>query len=283
MFVLPTEHYQGINFPSDFNLKKFLEIRQFVDCDVIERMQLVRRIGSESLHAKVYAGELNRSIIAVKVLKRVEKFANEMIINEILLEDPTNDLYFLYLIRGLIYDNEAFLIMEMAMSDVQQRVKYSIELPQDIYRTVSEVLQSLLRLARLGIFHADLHLGNVFLVMRNGQLRTVIGDFGESSVAESPTASSSDLFQFINALRQKLYHNHEVISVLDTFFSRIGKVAGKCETNFDNYIELKSTEKDTVIRCNVEFIESAISEWRYIFWRQLVMSSHHLVQFYLQF
>jgi tRNA A-37 threonylcarbamoyl transferase component Bud32 len=150
----------------------------------------------------------------------------------------------------------------IAMADVNQRMKYSIELPNDVYLTVTEVLQSLLRLARLSIYHGDLHLGNIFLVMRNGQLRTVIGDFGESSFTDSPTASSSDLFQFINALRQKPYRSPQVMDVLNSFFAKIGKIAGKYEMYFDKLLEKEVSEKDAVIICNVEFIESAISEWR---------------------
>jgi serine/threonine protein kinase len=264
MFVFPTEYYSGINIPANFDLEKYLEIRDSIDCQIIEGIQLVRRIGSESLHAKVYAAELKETVIAVKVLKKAEKLSNEVFINEIIFNDPTNDLYFLYFIRGLMCDSASFLIMEMAMADIQQRMKYSIELPQDIYRTVSEVLQSLLRLAHLRIYHGDLHLGNVFLVMRNQQLRTVIGDFGESSIADSPTASSSDLFQFVNALRQKLSNSSKVLSVLNIFFASMGRLAGKCEINFDSYLELEMDEKDAIIRCNTEFIESAMSEWRYI-------------------
>jgi serine/threonine protein kinase len=262
MFVLPTEYYQGLNIPSEFNLKEYLRVANIVECELLESMTLIRRIGSESLHAKVYIGEIDQTAIAVKKLKNPRQFENEMTINNTVFEEGSNDLYFLYLIKGLMCDDGAFLIMELAMSDVLQRIKYFLELPKDIYRTVSEVLQSLLRLARLGIYHGDLHLGNVFLVLRNGQLRTVIGDFGESNFTDSPTSSSSDLFQFLNALREKLNRSQAVMPVLNSFYERIGKIAGKTESRFDDLLEVGVDEKQAVISCNVEFVETAISEWR---------------------
>lgn len=263
MFILPTEYYQGINIPSEFNLKRYIEITRTLDCDIMDRMELVRRIGSESLHAKVYAGEVNETIIAVKNLKDPKKFDNEILINNIVLDNGNNNLYFLYLIKGLVCEYGAFLIMEMGMCDIKQRMKYSINLPNDIYRTVSEVLQSLLRLARLGIYHGDLHLGNVFLVKRNGELCTVIGDFGESLITDSPTASSSDLFQFINAMREKVYRSEQVMYVLNTFYSKIGKIAGKSELYFDELLDRGINERTAAITCNVDFIETCISEWMY--------------------
>jgi hypothetical protein len=111
MFILPTEYYQGINVPSEFHLKKYLDIARTVDCDIIDNMELVRRIGSESLHAKVYAGEIGETIIAVKILKDPNQFGNEMTINNTIFEDISNDLYFLYVIKGLMCEQGAFLIM----------------------------------------------------------------------------------------------------------------------------------------------------------------------------
>ena len=128
-----------------------------------------------------------------------------MSINELILTDPENNFFFLYLIRGIICENQGFFIMEMAISDIRQKIKYSDITLEDLTNTVTDVLQSLLRLAHLRIYHGDLHIGNVFLVFRNCQIRTVIGDFGESSITDSPTASSSDLFQFINRLTVNFY------------------------------------------------------------------------------
>jgi len=267
MIVFPTEHYQGLNEPSnlDLDLEKFLEIRRSNDDDdddheFINSLKFTHRIGSDSLHAKVYAGQLHDSRIAVKALKVASKLDSEVAINLLITEDQTNNRYFLYFIRGLLCDDGAFLIMEMAMCDVQQLLKYSTVFPLDIFLMIKEVLQSLLRLAQLGIYHGDLHLGNVFLVMRDGKRRTVIGDFGESSVTTSPTASSSDLFYFINALRQRCYQL-EIITPLNNFFSALGWIASRSETDFDAYLIKNVTEKESAIRCNIEFIESATAEW----------------------
>ena len=277
MFNIPTQYYTGINIPSELDLNKFLCIITIQNYDVDDQLELVWRIGSENFNVKVYAGKINNTRVAVKVLKYAHKLDHEITINKLLQHDVNNNLYFLYYIKGQVchsgindndHDNDndnGILIMEMAMCDIKQKIKYCVIIQQDIYRMITEVLESLLVLARLGIYHGDLHAGNVFIVMRDGKFRTVIGDFGESMLSTSPTSSSSDLFQFIRSLREEISycHNnhHGITSTLDVLYQTIGKIAGKCENNFDIYLELGSSDSNTTIKCNVEFIQTIMNEW----------------------
>jgi len=123
-----------------------------------------------------------------------------------------------------------------------------------------EVVEALIQLASLRVFHGDLHIGNVFFVIRNCQTKTVIGDFGESMISDSPTSSSSDLFYFINSLREYL-ENEEFISKLNIFFNRIRE--NKSEANFDLYLE-SMTENEAIIRCNKEFLYKSLELWENI-------------------
>lgn len=149
--------------------------------------------------------------------------------------------------------------METAMADIKQRLKYSINIPEDTYRTVFDVFQSLLRLAQLQIYNSDFHLGNVFLVYKPGyscQFKIVISDFDESIISNSPTTSSSVLFQFIKSLSEALiyYDKPDVMIILDTFFQKIGNISGKYEIDFDKYLEYAINENKAIIRYNTEFV-----------------------------
>ena len=258
-FNIPEQYYQGINFPCNVKLQNYLQLQPLINCKLFDHLQLTCRIGSDSLHALVYSGILDGMYVAVKILKKTKQFDNEFYINRLIFSDTLNNQYFLYLIGATICDNKGLFVMEMAISDVKQRLLYSTITMQDLDNTVNEVLQSLLRLARYRIYHGDLHLGNVFYVCRNNYFRAVIGDFGESKLSDSPTTSSSDLFQFINALRQQI-NDPFFLEKLNIFFKNIGKISVCLEDKFDHYLQSMS-ECDAVIKCNVEFIESSIEAW----------------------
>ncbi|MHB1909631.1 MAG: protein kinase family protein [Nitrososphaerales archaeon] len=185
---------------------------------------------------------------------------NELLINEH-LNDPD---HFLYFIKGLTCEGQGFLIMETALSDLVQRLDYSEFTNEDLHRLFEEILSSLLRLAELRVYHGDLHCGNVFFVMRNCAIKAVIGDFGESSFADSPTASSSDLFYFVNSLRQRLgSRSGPFILKLDLLFRFLGSTCGCSEDDFDRYLETDTAKREAaVIRCNVEFLQRVQNYWK---------------------
>ncbi len=259
MSSMPVEHYKGINFPYKFNLQKYRKIKDNIDCMFIKHLNLIRRIGSESLHAKVYSGRIDNTIVAVKILKDIDQFENELYINEFIFEDPMNSLFFLYLIKGYICEDKGIFVMEMAISDLKQKINFSYITEDESNDIVSNVLLSILKLAELGIYHGDLHLGNIFLVLRNNNIRAVIGDFGESSPTTSPTSSSSDLFEFIRGLLEYI-DEPEILDKLNLFYGKIGKLSGRLEDDFDLYLE-KMDEQSASIKCNVEFIKNAINVW----------------------
>jgi tRNA A-37 threonylcarbamoyl transferase component Bud32 len=216
-------------------------------------LTLFQRIGSESLHARIYEGVFNDSHIAVKVLKKIEQLKNETEIND----RVSNSDYFLFMITSLTCETNGIIVMELAISDLKQRLDVITE--SDLEKMFVELLEALIQLANLQVYHGDLHIGNIFFVLRNSQIKTVIGDFGESEISNSPTSSSSDLFCFINSLRENLIRR-PFLNKLNTFFNKIGKVTGECESSFETYLETM-TENEALIRCNKDFLYQAISLW----------------------
>jgi len=258
MIVLPTTHYRGIHFPRPFNLPLYLELRGKADEKIIDSLVFSRRIGSDSLHAKIYSAKIDDVPVVVKVNKTLKGHHNELVFNKH-LNDPD---HFLYFIKGLTCEGQGFLIMETALSDLVQRLDYSEFTNEDLHRLFDEILSSLLRLAELRVYHGDLHCGNVFFVMRNCT-KAVIGDFGESSFSESTTSSSSDLFYFVNSLRQRLgrgTRSGPFILKLDLLVRFMGSTCGCTEDDFDRYLETGSVEA-AVIRCNVEFLQRVKEYW----------------------
>lgn len=275
MFVIPTKYHRGFNFPQHFNIVKYIKLKNHILGQNIDEFKLTQRIGSESLHAKVYEAIISDCAVAIKILKKFEKLENEKDINE----RVSNPDYFLFMIESLECEGKGIIIMELAISDLKQRL--TLPLPtesdperdpngkvfeliksftvEDLNRMFSEVIESLIQLASLQVYHGDLHIGNIFFVNRNCQTRTVIGDFGESSISNSPTSSSSDVFYFINSLREFL-PNGSFRSKVDTFFNGIGKIAGKYEILFDQYLETMS-ENEAIIRSNKNFLYQCLELW----------------------
>jgi tRNA A-37 threonylcarbamoyl transferase component Bud32 len=161
------------------------------------------------------------------------------------------------MITSLTCETNGIIVMELAISDLKQRLDVITE--SDLEKMFVELLEALIQLANLQVYHGDLHIGNIFFVLRNSQIKTVIGDFGESEISNSPTSSSSDLFCFINSLRENLIRR-PFLNKLNTFFNKIGKVTGECESSFETYLETM-TENEALIRCNKDFLYQAISLW----------------------
>jgi hypothetical protein len=152
------------------------------------------------------------------------------------------------MIRHIECVDIGFIIMELAFSDLKQSIQQTDITIPDLEKTVLNVIDCLIELAKKSVYHGDLHCGNVFLVYRNYGVTTVIGDFGESEITDSPTASSSDLFQFISSLRE--YTN---FPRLISLHSVMGRLSGQCERDFD-------INQDS-IKCNVDFLLRVKKYW----------------------
>lgn len=255
--TIPTTRYRGINFPRNFNKTYYDDI----SCNVLDNIELLTRIGSDSLRAKVYEASINNVSAAIKVVKR-GKSDHERYINK-LIENPS---YFLYMIDGVSCSINDYMIMEIAVSDVNQRLLYSDINQNDFNTLIDRVIICITELASLGIYHGDLHCGNVFYVMRDCEISIVLGDFGESMVSDSYTTSSSDLYCFINSLREKLLENictrcnddkvNNFISQLDSLY----KIMSDVNRLFNKYENI-DLDKNSLIGINIEYMNIVYKRW----------------------
>jgi len=116
MFLVPTKYHQGFNFPHQFNLTKYLRLKNLINCQNIDSIKLNQRIGSE--RTKIYEAVFNDCVIAVKILKQNKQLKNETEINDRI----SNPDYFLFMIDSLECENKSLIIMELAISDLKQRL-----------------------------------------------------------------------------------------------------------------------------------------------------------------
>src|SRR5438552_2206950 len=95
--------------------------------------------------------------------------------------------------------------METAIGDLSQVIKYSIVNEKLLLGYILDIIESVKIMSMEQIFHGDLHIRQIFIVLRNvincePIQKAVIGDFGEHLRIDSPTMHLTDLKTFFKSL-----------------------------------------------------------------------------------
>ena len=249
---LPDKRYEGLHKPSVLSENEFKTLKKYVECDIFKHLKILQRIGSDSVYATVWLANFNSPDLnvsfAIKVQKDVKKSEAEAKISYFLEQWFDYFLLMYYNIRcekillsGISYSG-MFMFMEVAMSDLRQLIKYSNVTKSELVSFVLNVCDSVEIMATNFIFHGDLHLGNVFLVKREGNIKAVVGDFGESQNVVSPTSHLSDIGNFISQLGIELKSSalsSDVLSKnkLALLTKHINKQTAVTEREFDLFLE----------------------------------------------
>ena len=249
---LPDKRYEGLHKPSVLSESEFKALKKYVECDIFKHLKILQRIGSDSVYATVWLANFNSPDLnvtfAIKVQRDVKKSEAEAKISYFLEQWFDYFLLMYYNIRcekivlsGVSYSG-MFMFMEVAMSDLRQLIKYQNVTKSELVMYVLNVCDSVEIMATNFIFHGDLHLGNVFLVKREGNIKAVIGDFGESQYVVSPTSHLSDIGNFISQLGIELKSSalsSDVLSKnkLALLTKHINKQTAVTEREFDLFLE----------------------------------------------
>ena len=249
---LPDKRYEGLHKPSVLSESEFKTLKKYAECDIFKHLKILQKIGSDSVYSTVWLANFNSPDLnvtfAIKVQKDVKKSEAEAKISYFLEQWFDYFLLMYYNIRcekivlsGVSYSG-MFMFMEVAMSDLRQLIKYSNVTKSELVMYVLNVCDSVEIMATNFIFHGDLHLGNVFLVKREGNIKAVIGDFGESQYVVSPTSHLSDIGNFISQLGIELKSSalsSDVLSKnkLALLTKHINKQTAVTEREFDLFLE----------------------------------------------
>lgn len=184
---------------------------------------LTVQIGSKSEEAYIYKLIIDNNEIAVKIPREHYLKKDEYEIH-LYLSDKYPD-YFINIygkkecsvvLHGQKYLTE-FIFMELALGDLKQVIDDGIN-PRRLLDYINDVFDSIALMAREGIYHNDLHIGNVFV---NRQHHAVIADFGKSILSQYISSSIEDLKKFLRSLRQYLIDNAPyltaVIGLINSF------------------------------------------------------------------
>lgn len=224
MLNFNNKYYSGLHFHKsilEHQIERFEDILNDESCNIFDRIKVIRQIGSESLYATIweidfYLSDVEKSDLepekiklAIKVQKNLEKTLSEIDINNFLQEYSSD--YFLRFYGNVYCENinligdssfsGYFMFMNLAVGDLAQYIIQGNVSESDLEKFVSQIYEAIYHLAIHQIYHGDLHLKNAFIVKDiSGNLRAVIGDFGESEATDSITAHTSDIVKFSSSL-----------------------------------------------------------------------------------
>ena len=185
----PKKRYHGLHISNLLSP----EDQKKLSCLDLSNMFISMQIGSESQVGKVYLASLFSSpssslSFVIKVQSNINKTHSEYEIQHYLSHKWPNNFVMTYEVK---HENSIF--METAIGDLEQVIKYSIVDENILTGYILDVIDSVEIMSTEKVFHGDLHIRQIFIVVRNGNTRkAVIGDFGEHLRIDSPTTHLSD-------------------------------------------------------------------------------------------
>lgn len=253
------QYYKGIHNPLQLTAAQYQRFNDLIlryKCDVFSKIKVIQRIGSESAYATIWEIEIEDMKMVVKIQKDKEKSLREIDINNFLI--PYDD-YFLKFYDSL-YCNKIemktetfdgyFMFMELAIGDLEQFLIYNNVSDNQLQNFIAQVFDSIYVLGKLQLFHGDLHIKNVFIVVRNGLQKAVIGDFGETIGIDSITSHTSDLYRFVTSLLELLNRSpqkyFQTKNKLKQILVYVNKITSKIENDYDKWNEQNRDDEGNV-------------------------------------
>jgi hypothetical protein len=226
----PNKKYEGLHIPNLLSIEDEKKLFASIDCNIFDSLFISKRIGSESQFGTIWLCSLNISSgnilnnneglklsFIIKVQANRNKAQSEFKIQNYLSHTWSENFLVSYgsidCPEVIMRDNEQvtviktgnFIFMETAIGDLSQVIKYSIVNENMLTSHILDIIESVEIMSSVKIFHGDLHIRQIFIVLRNinhceQTQKAVIGDFGESLEIESPTIHLSDLKVFFKSL-----------------------------------------------------------------------------------
>ncbi len=247
---LPNKRYEGLHKPIVLSPNEFKSLKKYLNCDIFKNLRMLQRIGSNSVYATVWLAAFNSVDLdvtfAIKVQKDVQKSEKEAEISYFLESWFDNfllmysDIYCEKIILNNFLHDGTFMFMEVAMSDLKQMITFQNVTKEELISYILNVCDSIEIMASNFLYHGDLHIGNVFIVKRDSNIKAVVGDFGESIFTNSPTSHLSDLATFISSLSIEIknaLNNLLSENKLLTLMKHINKQTSLTEREYDLFIE----------------------------------------------
>jgi hypothetical protein len=285
MIKFNRKYYSGLHFHKSIRadqIEKFEEILNDESCDIFNRIKVIRQIGSESLYATIweidfYLSDKKSEIepekikLAIKVQKNVEKTLSEIDINNFLQE--TESEHFLRFYGNVYCENinlvndssfsGYFMFMDLAIGDLAQYISGANVSQSELEKFVSEIYEAIYHLGIHQIYHGDLHLKNAFIVKDvnikgEGNLRAVIGDFGESEATDSITAHTSDIVKFSSSLAVFLKGKRKYPS-LERKLLEVVKVINRMTPAMEDRFNPETDNFEPIVRKTVDVAKKIIT------------------------
>jgi len=223
----PNKKYEGLHIPNLLTVDDEQKLFSLIDCNIFDLLFVSKRIGSESQFGTIWLCSLNNEELKfsfiIKVQANRNKAHSEYEIQNYLSHKWQNNFLITY---GSIDCPEVFfrdggkivtvktgnfIFMETAIGDLSQVIAYSIVDEKMLTDYILDVIEGVEITSTEKIFHGDLHIRQIFIVLRNindcnSIKKAVIGDFGEHIQIESPTMHLSDLKIFLKSLLEVIHH-----------------------------------------------------------------------------
>lgn len=273
----PNRKYDGLHIPNLLSIDDEKILSDLINCDIFNSLFISKRIGSESQIGTIWLCSLktlNFSFI-IKVQSNRNKAHLEFRIQNYLSHTWSHNFLITY---GSIDCPEVsfrdkgeittiktgnFIFMETAIGDLSQVIKYSIVDEKMLTGYILDVIDAVEIMTMTKVFHGDLHIRQIFIVLRNItgcelSKKAVIGDFGEYLQIESPTMHLSDLKIFFKSLLE-IIHVENYVENSQKFILKISKCLEFISQEITR-IEIKDLSYDTEsIKRDITQMKSFIS------------------------
>jgi len=250
-----------VDFPSEELLDQFYILVQKKPCDILSDGVLMSRIGSPSLRATIWKymfpiyrpdDSCDGIVMALKLQYNYDVSFDEFNIGRFLSSQYPEYFLITYDMLDCVdvkvgdhVESGQFIIMEMAVSDLRQMFANTFISPPLLDKYINNVIEGVRQLGLSHIYHGDLHIANVFIVLRQGpdgreEKVAVIGDFGESKSRDSPTTVLSDLYTFFSTLlpvvssKPRMYRG--LTSRIKAMIKYISQLSGQVDTAFNMWM-----------------------------------------------
>ena len=231
----PNKRYYGLHIPNLLSEEDQKRLSDLIHSPIF----ISQRIGSESQVGTIWLSSLKNMSFVIKVQSNCNKAHQEFEIQNYLSHRYPKNFLITY---GCIDRNQTtnVIFMETAIGDLSQVIMYSIVDQNMLTNYILDVIDSVEIMSIEKVFHGDLHIRQIFIVLRNVNIKkAVIGDFGEHLRIDSPTMHLSDLKIFFKSLLEIIQY----VESSDKFISKITKCLDFISRQ-SSYIELNDLSYD---------------------------------------
>jgi hypothetical protein len=263
----PNKKYEGLHIPNLLSVDDEKKLSDSIDCNIFDSLFISKRIGSESQFGTIWLCSLNNELLKLSFIIKVQanrnKARSEFEIQNYLSHTWSQNFLVPYgsidCPEVILRDNGEvtviktgnFIFMETAIGDLSQVIKYSIVDENMLTSYILDIIDSVEIMSSVKIFHGDLHIRQIFIVLRNiihckPTRKAVIGDFGEHLQIESPTIHLSDFKAFFKSLLEVIDYveNSQKFSIkISNCLDFISRQSAQIELN-DSFYDIDSIQRD---------------------------------------